>query len=185
LQELRAGRPTITGQPTFRGGVAVTTITFSDGTTQNTAGSSYTTIVSTKGWDSTPRTGTNTTLGPCVAGSTRTATFNANAVDIIFHGLLSNTNSAQRIYVSVLLDGNFIDKFSSALNNAMSMVDDNASGTHGQMVDIYYRTDTAVTAGSHSLCVTIATDGSTWHLNESGDGSTLKAPSWFEVRDTR
>ena len=95
---------------------------------------------------------TGGSLGPCLANSTVTLTTGNYPLEIIFSGSVSN-NSTQESALSFLVNGAFI----SPLTGTIAVITPSPLSTQCQNASFKYQIP-AQGAGSHSICLTAATN---------------------------
>lgn len=136
--------------------------------------SSDSTIVKSKGYQylastQTYPSGTTTqsTLGACIAGSTATWTQGNNRANISYAG--SMKNSAQSTpFACVLLDGAFLPGCSSSKGIVSALT----TGTNGQTNFSFSLVTSALSAGTHNVCLTAATNTGTLTIPADNSATT-------------
>lgn len=117
-------------------------------------------------------TTTNSTFGPCVAGSTLTITTSGGKVEIIFSGSLKNVSSDGGLpntsQVNFLVDGGYVRDLTATKG---FKVHHRFSYTYTLPITVDYLTD-ALSAGDHSFCLTLSAEAtSTATLINSSSGN--------------
>lgn len=103
---------------------------------------------------------TNTSFGPCVAGSTLTISTNGGRVEIVFSGSLSNSTANPGFpdisQIDFLIDGHFANGLASTQGFKIADAQDDVFSLP---ISIDYLSD-ILSAGTHSFCVTLAAGSS-------------------------
>lgn len=159
VRDLQMGRPYITGQPQFAGGIK-----FADGTVQVTSPtaslfptvfvSTYTLLVSD--------IALGTVQGVCYA--TATATFNGGRLQISLTSDIHNASANDKAKIAVLVDGAYLSPWDTFSADKKAMIGGNNTGADS-LGNLSWTTLTNVSAGQHQICL------SAWR--SAGAGATL------------
>ncbi len=164
-RNLLQGRYTQTGLPKFLNGIK-----FGDGTTQTTAASSTNASSSTFVYGNISIT--QASFMTCI-NSTVTFTTRAVKVELELNGgTLDNDNASAVSQISVLVDGARIDALADLDAALNTNVQPGASTNNRTPSNFHYRTMSALTAGSHSFCITGKVDAGLVHFNCTKGGGT-------------
>lgn len=123
-------------------------------------------------------TGSNSADSTCI-NSTMTFTTRNVPVDIIFNGPMGSSGSGDTPFFTVLVDGDYLSPYSASKPMATSREPGGSSEAYFPL-GLYYRTRSALSAGSHSFCIV-------FNRGTGGGGvATLfcgTAPCSFEIRE--
>ncbi len=109
-------------------------------------------------------TGTNTTFGACVNGSTLTITTQGNPIMVNFTATVTNSVSNNGTLANIRIDGSLPSGYGT--NNAITYCD-SVAGVGGNCAFTFV-TD-SLSAGSHSVCLVLRTQfAATWTLLSDG-----------------
>ena len=136
---------------------------------------------STSGVLATNITTTDITPTSCnVTGSTLTLSMQNVRADLIFNGTTVNDTGGGGCRLTIQKDGtNAIDNYTSSLPMTESSNDGSNSGAIFP-TNIFYRTRTALSAGSHNFCLSLSA--------RTAGACTLRCastPCYFEIREVR
>ena len=144
-------------------------IQFPDGTLQFTGDGAKSTAAAIG-----EQTGVQTSLGPCIAGSTVTLTVTGDrSVGVFFTGTASGNPLPLTVSLAVLADGAPIGGFGAAGVVQLDLTTKKNAG-------FFFVPSTKFSAGSHTFCLQVATSSGTYYVGDPNfNGQQFGA---FEIR---
>lgn len=110
---------------------------------------------------------TNSTLGPCVAGSTLTIITTGGQVEALFTAAVDNPNTSSTTAIGILQDGQFVGGMGPT--KPLLRGGSGSASSRAFYVNTFSYLFAALSPGSHSYCITLA-------AGDGGDAAILNMP---------
>lgn len=175
---LLQGRYRQTGLPTYANGFC-----FGDGTCQTTAPTAAEVNTSSYVFLASAQTTHTNTVWECLASSTFSFTTDNVPITVSLTGMsISHGLANEGLYVTVLVDGGFIDGTNTSSANMVLGINNTTDSDIRYPANFHYTTYSSLSAGAHDFCLAVKVSAGTGTRICNNPGST---PCRFMVKESR